>query len=172
MTTHKNKKVTKYRGSKTHGGGAMKKRRGAGNRGGRGNAGSGKRADSKKPSIWADKYYFGKHGFKKKGIKEKICAVNVGYINEKIDSLKNKGLAAEKGGVYDIDLSRIGFNKLLGSGEISKKVVIRTKYAVENAIEKVSKAGGNVMLPEKKEAPKPDKAKQEGNKEERELKEE
>jgi len=83
MTTHKNKKVTKYRGSKTHGGGAMKKRRGAGNRGGRGNAGSGKRADSKKPSIWADKYYFGKHGFKKKGIKEKICAVNVGWQQKK-----------------------------------------------------------------------------------------
>ncbi|MBD3259575.1 50S ribosomal protein L15, partial [Candidatus Woesearchaeota archaeon] len=38
----KSKKVKKMRGSKTHGGGNMR-RRGAGNRGGRGNAGTGKR---------------------------------------------------------------------------------------------------------------------------------
>ena len=62
MTVNKRKKVTRYRGSKTHGGGAKKKRRGAGNRGGRGMGGSGKRADSKKPSLWGAKY-FGKHGF-------------------------------------------------------------------------------------------------------------
>ena len=47
MTTHKIKKVRKYRGSKTHGGGHMKKRRGSGNRGGFGKAGTGKRADQK-----------------------------------------------------------------------------------------------------------------------------
>ena len=45
MSVNKTKKVGKYRGSKTHGGGHMKKRRGAGNRGGRGMAGTGKRAD-------------------------------------------------------------------------------------------------------------------------------
>ena len=38
------KKNTRQRGSHTHGWGAKKKHRGAGNRGGRGNAGSGPRA--------------------------------------------------------------------------------------------------------------------------------
>ena len=42
------KKVNKYRGSQTHGSGAKKKRRGAGNRGGRGMAGPGKIGDQKK----------------------------------------------------------------------------------------------------------------------------
>jgi len=60
----KRKKVTKQRGSKTHGWGAMKKHRGAGNRGGRGMAGTGKRGDAKKPSIQKNKKYFGKYGFK------------------------------------------------------------------------------------------------------------
>ena len=62
MVVNKSKKKLKYRGSKTHGCGSMKKRRGAGHRGGRGAAGSGKRGDAKKPSIWGGRY-FGKHGF-------------------------------------------------------------------------------------------------------------
>ena len=62
MVINKSKKKLKYRGSKTHGCGSMKKRRGAGHRGGRGAAGSGKRGDAKKPSIWGGTY-FGKHGF-------------------------------------------------------------------------------------------------------------
>ena len=48
MVINKSKKKLKYRGSKTHGCGSMKKRRGAGHRGGRGAAGSGKRGDTKK----------------------------------------------------------------------------------------------------------------------------
>ena len=68
----KRKKVNKYRGSQTHGGGAKKKRRGAGNRGGRGMAGSGKRADQKKPSILKEygNRYFGKRGFRSKNKKK------------------------------------------------------------------------------------------------------
>ena len=57
MTVNKRKKNSRQRGSHTHGWGAMKKHRGAGNRGGRGAAGSGKRADSKKPSIWTGPYF-------------------------------------------------------------------------------------------------------------------
>ena len=66
MTVNKRTKSSRDRGSKTHGCGSMKKRRGAGNRGGRGMAGTGKRADQNKPSIWKNKKYFGKYGFKKK----------------------------------------------------------------------------------------------------------
>ena len=51
MVTYKTKKVSKYRGSSNHGGGMRKKRRGAGSRGGRGNAGTGKRAGQKKAGL-------------------------------------------------------------------------------------------------------------------------
>ncbi len=71
----KRKKVTKYRGSKTHGGGSMKKRRGAGSRGGRGRAGSGKKGDVKKPSYWHEYPYSGKKGFVSR--KEKPKTINL-----------------------------------------------------------------------------------------------
>ena len=83
MTTHRRKKVKKYRGSKTHGGGSMKKRRGAGNRGGRGNAGSGKRGDAKKGRyVGKIKHYFGKRGFKIKD-QEKVNAVSISFFSAK-----------------------------------------------------------------------------------------
>lgn len=146
MTTNKRRKVVKYRGSKTHGCGSMKKRRGAGSRGGRGMAGTGKRADTKKPSI-SDNYsrYFGKHGFKKKNPK-KINAVNLAYFQQKIDKLVMNSLTEEKAGVYTVDLSKLGFDKLLGSGRFSKKVNFTAKYASASAIDKVKKAGGNVKV--------------------------
>ena len=75
MTVNKRKKISRYRGSMTHGGGSKKKRRGSGNRGGKGLAGSGKRSDSKKPSLWKEKY-FGKFGFVSKN-KSTINAVNI-----------------------------------------------------------------------------------------------
>ena len=51
MTATKRKKNTRMRAHTTHGWGSMKKRRGAGNRGGRGMAGTGKRAAQKKQTI-------------------------------------------------------------------------------------------------------------------------
>lgn len=146
MTTHKRKKATKYRASQTHGGGAKKKRRGSGNRGGKGRAGTGKRADVNKPCVWSDEYYMGRHGFKMQGVKELITATNIGDVNDNTESLKRNGFAEEKSGVYVVDLEKAGFNKLLGSGIASKKLMIKVKYASENAIEKVKKAGGDLIL--------------------------
>ena len=94
----KRKKNTRQRGSKTHGWGAKKKHRGAGNRGGRGKAGTGKRADQKKPTI-LKKYgrsYFGKFGFKKPN-KKNIKAINLEYLEKNFDELlKNKLIKQEK----------------------------------------------------------------------------
>ena len=130
MVTSKRKKVTKYRGSKTHGSGSMKKRRGAGNRGGRGLAGTGKRADHKKQSIIKEygTKYFGKFGFKVPYKKIKINAVNLSFIEEHLQNYLKKGLIKEKDGVYEINLDSLGYNKLLGSGKLTKKFNISTKY--------------------------------------------
>ena len=69
MVVRKRKKNSRQHGSTTHGWGAMKKHRGAGNRGGRGLAGTGKRADQMKPLHWKERY-FGKLGFRPGGNKE------------------------------------------------------------------------------------------------------
>jgi large subunit ribosomal protein L15 len=147
----KRKKVSKYRGSKTHGCGSMKKRRGAGNRGGRGMAGSGKRADQKKPSILKEygSSYFGKKGFASKN-KEKIRSINVGDLENKLITLLKKELAKNENGIIKIDLSKLKFNKLLGAGKITRKFEINVDQASKMAIEKIEKIGGKVNVNNRK----------------------
>ncbi len=150
MVVNKRSRRSRARGSWTHGWGEKKKHRGSGNRGGTGMAGTGKRADSKKPSIW--KYdYFGKHGFVPKGVKREVNAINIAFVQRNIDSLVSKGLAKEEKGVYNIDLEKLGYNKLLGSGAIKKRFRITTDFASKKAIESVKSAGGEVILKIKKE---------------------
>ncbi len=137
MTARRFKKVKKYRGSKTHGCGSMKKRRGAGNRGGRGNAGSGKRGDANKQTFLKKKY-FGKRGFKKKGIK----------MQEKVIKLSEVEIMATEAKNGTLDLAGKGFTKLLGNGSITKKLKIKIPAASKSAIEKVKAAGGSVETSE------------------------
>ena len=134
------------RGSKTHGWGAKKKHRGAGHRGGRGRAGSGKKGDAKKPSYWNDPKWMGKYGFKKKNIKEIIKPINVQDIEEKLDSWQKNDLIKKEQDIYTIDLNKIGYNKLLSKGSVTKKLNLTIKYASEKAVEKIKKAGGSLTI--------------------------
>jgi large subunit ribosomal protein L15 len=146
MVVRRKKKNVKQRGGTTHGWGSMKKHRGAGNRGGRGLAGSGKKADHLKPSLWKNKKYFGKHGFKKKGIKKKINAINILCIEQNLESLEKSGKIAKENDVYVVDLDKIGYNKLLGSGKPTKKFKITVSYASKGAVEKIKTAGGEITV--------------------------
>jgi len=143
MTVNKRKKVSRYRGSMTHGGGAKKKRRGSGNRGGKGMAGSGKRSDSKKPSLWKQKY-FGKYGFVSKN-KRDIKAVNINYLEENISKMP-RGVLNKENDFFSVDLGKLGFNKLLSNGNVTNKYKIMVPYASKKAIEKVKSKGGEVNL--------------------------
>jgi large subunit ribosomal protein L15 len=144
MTVNKKRKVTKYRGSHTHGGGAKKKRRGAGNRGGVGMAGTGKRADQKKPTILKlyGNSYFGKHGFSSKSTKN-IKSINLDSIQT---SLMNK--AKQEKDVFILDITSLGYDKLLGRGKVTKKFSITCKICTEKAKQKIEKSGGEVILKE------------------------
>ena len=145
MVFRKKKKKVRQRGSMTHGWGAKKKHRGAGNRGGKGMAGSGKKADQLKPSLWKNKKYFGKYGFKKKGIKVEISPINIVLLEEKIASLEASGKASKESEVYVVDLEKLGYNKLLGGGKATKRFKITVPYASKGAIEKIKSAGGEVI---------------------------
>lgn len=149
MVVHKRKKRVKLRGSKTHGWGSMKKHRGKGNKGGSGRAGSSKKGDAKKPSFWKWRA-FGKHGFRKKGLKEKIKAINISDLEGNFDNLLSKNLIARENDFFTIDISKLGYNKLLGSGIAKKKFKIFAKYASNNAIEKIKSKGGEVVIKEVK----------------------
>ena len=140
MTTNKNKKVTKYRGHTTHGGGHRKKRRGAGSRGGRGKAGSGKRAGHKKVGI-----VLGTHGFRPRRDSKQEKAINVGYFTDKrLQQWAEKGKAVKEGDTFTIDLTKLGYHKLLGTGKIAVKLKINVSKYSHSAKEKVKAAGGNI----------------------------
>ncbi len=140
MKTHKRKKSSRMHGRNmgTHGGGARKKRKGSGHRGGKGMAGSGKRADQKKTLItklYGNKY-FGKQGItSKKTQKDKRKRINLGQIQANAEKYKNS-----KG---EIDLHDY---KILGEGEVKDKLIIKAKQASRQAIEKVKKKGGEILL--------------------------
>lgn len=137
MTVNRRSKNSRQRGSWTHGGGAKKKRRGSGHRGGHGFSGTGKKASQKKPSVWNPRH-IGKYGFKKKGIVKDVNTVNLEYLNKL--SLENK--------IKDsINLKDLGFNKLLGKGKLTKKLKIIVESASEKAVQRVKAAGGEVLLP-------------------------
>ncbi|MEK6809585.1 MAG: uL15 family ribosomal protein [Nanoarchaeota archaeon] len=153
MVTYKRKKVTKYRGGSTHGGGARKKRRGAGSRGGRGNAGSGKRAGHMKMKYVKAGHILGKHGFTSKS-RTVVKAVNVGYFtSSRVAKLVTQGKAHKEGNVYAINLAELGFNKLLGTGTTSVKLKLTVESCSASAQEKVSEAGGEVITASPGSAP-------------------
>jgi len=134
----KTKKNKGFRGYKTHGWGSHKKHRGSGNRGGFGMAGSGKKADQRKSAILKEygNTYFGKHGFVRHSgiVKRELRIINVGDLNK-----------IEK---QEINLSELGYDKLLGAGVVRKKIKVMVGSASENAIEKIKKAGGDVIIKE------------------------
>jgi len=151
MVTYKKRKNRNMRGSQTHGWGAKKKHRGAGSRGGRGMAGTGKRGDAKKPSIWKDTKYFGKYGFTRPNkIVIKINAINLKTIEQRLESLLAKKLVEKKNDSYIIDLKKLGFNKVLSTGKITKKFNIKCDYASKKSVEKIKESGGSIVLKEKK----------------------
>jgi len=149
MTVNRRKKKSRQRATTTHGWGAMKKHRGSGNRGGKGNAGSGKRGDSKKPSFDTSKY--GKHGFRKKNAKVDARTISLADLQTRLLRLVADKKAVKEGDYYMIDLLSLGFNKLLSQGAVTIKLKITVPFASRKAIDKVKAAGGDIVgLAEKK----------------------
>ena len=126
----KRKKVSRMRGSKTHGTGGMKKNRGSGHRGGVGMAGTGKRADQRKSLILQSyEKYFGGKGLKAKPKNYEV--INVSDL-ERLAS-----------GKKELNLNNY---KILGNGEINVPLTITAHSASSSAIEKVKKAGGKITV--------------------------
>lgn len=143
MRTHKRRKSSRMHGRKmgSHGRGARKKGKGSGHRGGFGMAGTGKRADQKKTLIlklYGHKY-FGKQGITSKNTKrDKRDRINLREIQSKLNIYGKK-----VGDKWEINLKNY---KILGAGEIKEKIFLKAKDASNSAIEKIKKAGGEIIL--------------------------
>lgn len=134
-------KKKKYRGSGTCGGGSKKKRRGAGSRGGRG------RGSAKNKKI----KYRKEEGQKKKGftrpqkLQKEVKTVNLKELSANLDELLEKGLAEKKNGKISIDISVMGYDKLLGEGQLSDAWEVKSKKFSKRAREKLEESGGKAI---------------------------
>lgn len=138
----KRKKVSRHRGTHTHGRGGKKKARGKGHRGGIGMAGSGKRADHKKTLILKKfgKKYFGKD---LSVAKKKVNLINLSRIIDTLGPLVKKGLVKKNKGIYEADFKDY---KIVGKLSENVKLDILANAASKGAIESVEKAGGKLTL--------------------------
>ncbi len=145
MVVRRRKKSRKQRGSRTHGWGSIGQHRKSGSRGGVGAVGY-----CKHKWTWVVKYFpdwYGKHGFTRPPVvRTKIKAINVGRLNELINEMILRGEIKPVDDVYEVDLSALGINKLLGGGKVDKKIRVKVAYASEAAIDKIKEAGGEVIL--------------------------
>lgn len=121
-----------------------KKGRGAGLRGGRGNAGSHK---TKRVMYERVGRVWGRSGFTRPPAVVAASAVlNLKLLEESLDRWVTDGSATLKGKQFSVNLGPLGFDKLLSTGDLSRPCTITVSAASARAIQKVEAAGGEVQL--------------------------
>jgi large subunit ribosomal protein L15 len=137
-------KRSKYRGSRTCGGGTHKNRLGAGNRVGRGRAGIN--------AHHFVKWYmemggpvFGKDGFFHNP-SVSVNVMDVGIIDQIVPSLLAQGIAKKEGDVVVLNAADLGIEKVLGSGKVTKKLNISAAAFSGQAKAKIEKIGGKAQV--------------------------
>ena len=139
-------RTRKLRGSRTHGRG-KKHGRGAGGRGGTGNAGL-----HKHKFKWMIKYdpqHFGRHGFTRHAQIRERTSIDLEDLVRRLAEFEALGHAAKDNSRINVDLTAAGIDKLLGSGRVGVPMRITVAKASEAAVSKVANAGGEVVLPPK-----------------------
>ncbi len=146
----KRKRSRKFHGTRSHGTGNTKNKRGKGSKGGWGRAGM-----QKHRFTYITRYepnYFGVQGFSPLP-KAKIRTINLFQI----DQLAQKGKLKEREGkdYFEFD------GKVLGTGQITAPVTVKAQSFSKGAAEKIKKAGGAAETFAKKPEKQPEKPKQE-----------
>lgn len=146
MQSKRSKRSRNRAARKTAGYGSKKKHRGSGHRGGVGQSSIGKRGSAKAMKVTGGNIkYLGKNGFR--SIRKKTDALNLNDLQLRLASYLSEGKIKKEKGAYVIDLSSLGYDKLLSKGTVSEKMLISAESATESAVKKVEAAGGKVEMP-------------------------
>jgi len=145
-------KKRRQRGSRTHGGGTHKNRRGAGHRGGRGAAGRAKHEFHNYEPL-------GKHGFTRpEEVQDEVLEVSVQKLDEDAALLAADGVAEEDGDGYRLDARDVVEDgheadvvKVLGGGQVRGELHVTADAFTAGAVEGIESAGGSAELTERAE---------------------
>jgi large subunit ribosomal protein L15 len=130
---HKLRKIRKFRGTRTIGYGRIGQHRDSGSKGNR-KVGRHKHLWSK--VVTSEPNYFGKHGFVSPQSKHRIeKTINL----HKLDQLASS---------TEINLTKLGYTKLLGTGKLTKALTVQVLAASKSAAQKIQEAGGKLITPQ------------------------
>jgi len=143
-------KKRRQRGSRTHGGGSHKNRRGAGHRGGRGAAGRDKHEFHNHEPL-------GKSGFERpQKLQEEVAEIAVRTLDEDAALLAADGVAEETDEGYRIDARdvvedghEVDVVKVLGNGQVHGTLEVVADAFTDEARQKLEAAGGSAELTER-----------------------
>jgi large subunit ribosomal protein L15 len=142
---HKDRKVRKQRGSRTHGYGQIGQHRsGGGGRGGHGKAGYDKHKWTY--VIKHDPTYWEKKGFvSTKALGKEVNIINVGKLDDLVEKLDSEKKLERKEKKIFLDLESLGYDKLLGTGNVSTSLLVKIPAYSEAAYRKLEEAGGEIV---------------------------
>lgn len=140
-------KSKRQRGTRTHGGGSHKNRRGAGHRGGRGRAGRAKHEHHKYEPL-------GKQGFSRpEKVQQDVETINVQKLDEDAPLLVAEGLAKQTDEGYVIDARDVvedGWGadevKVLGDGQVRNTLKIKADAFSASAAKLIESQGGKAIV--------------------------
>jgi len=141
---HKDRKVRRQRGSRTHGWGQVGQHRARGGRGGTGKAGL-----DKHKWTWVVKHdptYWLKKGFvSTRTLNKKVSIINIGKLDDLAGKLESGGKLEKKESKIFLDLESLGYDKLLGTGEVNKPMIVKVASCSKAASSKLEDAGGKIL---------------------------
>jgi large subunit ribosomal protein L15 len=143
-------KKRRQRGSRTHGGGTHKNRRGAGHRGGRGRAGRSKHEKHLYEPL-------GKSGFKRpEKSTEEVVEVDLQKLDEDVAVLASEGVAEETDHGYRVDARDVAEDghgvdvvKVLGASQLYNQLEVTADAFTDVAREVIEAEGGEAVLSER-----------------------
>ena len=139
------RKTRKYRGSRNHGWGQIGQHRASGHKGGLGQSGLMKHHFSSMLKDDPDHFGHNSNNPPQRNIIKK-------WINIRdLDDLYFQS-GKEENGKKILDLTAMGIDKLLGSGQLKNVYTIKVKQATNSALEKIKKSNGEIIgIPQKTE---------------------
>jgi large subunit ribosomal protein L15 len=133
------RKSRKQRGSRFCGWGQIGQHRASGSRGGVGGAGKHKHFYIR--TVMEEPHHFGHeqfHALRKNDVSK--------WINLKdLNQLMKFSKANEEGKIV-LDLDELGYEKLLGTGQVEGVYTVKVKKVSQSAKDKITQAGGEVLL--------------------------
>ena len=132
---HKLRKIRKFRGSRTVGYGRIGQHRDSGSKG--------HRKVGRHKHLWSlvvteEPGYFGKDGFTSpQSLHRHENTINLKKLEEIVQASQQEN--------PQIDLTALGYTKLLGTGKVTKPLTVQVSSYSKSAAEKIKKAGGEIV---------------------------